>query len=231
MHLPRLPLLLLLLVAGLSLRAADAPLGFPAAQAARQLALEDRHDQSLRAENLKTWMRELTTRPHHLGSPKAKENAEFMARLFREWGYETEIEVFHVLFPTPKTRELSLLRPFPCKASLTERIISTDSAAVALEKEALPPYNAYSSEGDVTGSLVYANQGTPADYEVLERHGIEVKGKIVLARYGGSWRGIKVKVAAEHGAIGCIIFNDPLEDGFTQGAAYPSGAYKHDPAV
>ncbi len=224
-----LPLLLVLAVP--LVHAAPPPLGFSPAQSARQLELEERHDRALRADNLKLWMRELTTRPHHVGSPKAKENAEFMARLFREWGYQTEIEVFHVLFPTPKTRELSLLRPFPFKASLTERIISTDSAAAALEKEALPPYNAYSGEGEVTGALVYVNQGVPADYEVLERHGIDVKGKIVLARYGGSWRGIKVKVAAERGAIGCIIFNDPLEDGYTQGAAYPTGAYKHDTAV
>ena len=224
-------LLLASVVSVVSLRAADAPLGFPAAQGTQQLALEARHDQALKAENLKTWMREMTTRPHHLGSPKAKENAEFMAKLFREWGYETEIEVFDVLFPTPKTRELSLLRPFPFKASLTEQIIATDSAAAALAKESLPPYNAYSGEGDVTGPLVYVNQGVPADYEVLEQHGINVKGKIVLARYGGSWRGIKAKVAAEKGALGCIIFNDPLEDGFTQGAAYPAGAYKHDTAV
>jgi N-acetylated-alpha-linked acidic dipeptidase len=224
-------LFLSLSVIALSLSAADAPLGFPSAQAAKQLALETRHDQSLRAENLKTWMREMTSRPHHLGSPKAKLNAEFMARLFREWGYETEIEVFDVLFPTPKTRELSLLRPFPFKASLTEQIIATDSAAAALAKESLPPYNAYSGEGDVTAPLVYVNQGVPADYEVLTSHGIDVKGKIVIARYGGSWRGIKAKVAAERGALGCIIFNDPLEDGYAQGAAYPAGAYKHDTAV
>ena len=214
-----------------ALRAAEALTGFPAGHAARQLALEARHDAALKAENLKAWMRTMTTRPHHLGSPKAKENAEFVARLFREWGYETEIEVFDVLFPTPKTRELALLRPFPFKTSLTEKIIATDSAAEALAKESLAPYNAYSGEGDVTGPLVYVNLGVPADYEVLERHGLDVKGKIVLARYGGSWRGIKAKVAAEKGALGCLIFNDPLEDGYAQGAAYPAGAYKHDTAV
>ncbi len=117
------------------------------------------------------------------------------------------------------------------KASLTEKIIATDSAADALAKESLAPYNAYSGEGEVTGALVYVNQGVPEDYEVLERRGVDVKGKIVLARYGGSWRGIKAKVAAEKGALGCIIFNDPLEDGYAQGAAYPAGAYKHDTAV
>lgn len=211
--------------------AGQAPLGFTPAQSKAQLAREARYDQSLKAGNLRQWSRVMTTRPHHLGSPKAKENADFVAGLFRKWGYDTEIEVFHVLFPTPKTRELSLLRPYPFKASLTEQIVPADSASAALKKEALPPYNAYSADGEAVGALVYVNQGLPRDYDVLERHGIDVKGKIAIARYGGSWRGIKVKVAAEKGAIGCIIYNDPLADGYTQGGAYPNGAYKHGTAV
>ena len=202
-----------------------------AAPSEKQLQLEKRYEAVLKAENLTTWMKQFTLRPHNVGSPKAKENAEFIAALFKKWGYETEIEVFHVLFPTPKTRELSLLRPYPFRASLKEQIIKTDSVADALESEALPPYNAYSGEGEVVGPLVYVNQGIPRDYEELERRGINVKGKIVIARYGGSWRGIKVKVAAEKGAIGCIIYNDPLADGFARGAAYPAGAYKHGTAV
>jgi N-acetylated-alpha-linked acidic dipeptidase len=202
-----------------------------AAPSDKQLQLEKRYEALLKAENLTTWMKQFTLRPHNVGSPKAKENAEFIAALFKKWGYETEIEVFHVLFPTPKTRELSLLRPYPFRASLKEQIIKTDSVADALEREALPPYNAYSGEGEVVGTLVYVNQGIPRDYEELERRGINVKGKIVIARYGGSWRGIKVKVAAEKGAIGCIIYNDPLADGFARGAAYPAGAYKHGTAV
>ena len=95
----------------------------------------------------------------------------------------------------------------------------------------MPPFNAYSADGDVVGDLVYVNQGLPKDYEELERHGIDVRGKIVIARYGGSWRGIKPKVAAEKGAVGCIIYNDPSEDGFAHGDAYPNGAFKHDTAV
>ena len=206
--------------------AAQAPLGFTPAQAKEQLQREADYDSSLNAENLRKWSREMTTRPHHLGSPKAKENAEFVADLFRKWGYETEIEVFHVLFPTPKTRELSLLRPYPFKASLTEQIVKTDSAAAALEKEALPPYNAYSGDGEVVGALVYVNQGLPRDYEVLDRHGIDIKGKIVIARYGGSWRGIKPKVAAQHGAIATLIYSDPRDDGYFQGDVYPDGPYR-----
>ena len=143
-----------------------------AAPSKKQLQLEKRYEALLKAKNLTTWMKQFTLRPHNVGSPKAKENAEFMAALFKKWGYETEIEVFHVLFPTPKTRELSLLRPYPFRASLKEQIIKTDSVADALEKEALPPYNAYSGEGEVVGPLVYVNQGIPRDYEELERRGI-----------------------------------------------------------
>ena len=200
-------------------------------EGARQLAREAMFDTYLNGKNLEQWMRQMTTRPHHAGSAKAKENAEFIAGLFRSWGYQTEIETFHVLFPTPKTRELQLLRPYPITLSLTEQIVGTDATAEALRKEALPPFNVYSGEGEVVGPLVYVNRGLPEDYELLERFGIDVKGKIVVVRYGGSWRGIKPKVAHEKGAIGCIIFNDPGDDGYTQGAAYPDGAFKHDSAV
>jgi hypothetical protein len=197
----------------------------------RQLKREAGYDSYLETSNLEQWMRQMTTRPHHAGSAKAKENAEFIAGLFRSWGYQTEIEVFHVLFPTPRTRELQLLRPYPIKLPLTEQIVGTDPVSEALRAEALPPFNIYSADGEVTGPLVYVNRGLPEDYEVLERFGIEVKGKIVIVRYGGSWRGIKPKVAHEKGAIGCIIFNDPGDDGYTQGSAYPDGAFKHDSAV
>ncbi len=211
---------------------ADEPIiGFTDASALALRDLESRYDAFVKPEDLRAWMQHMTDRPHHAGSPKAKANAEYIAGLFREWGFDVEIEVFHVLYPTPKSRALKLLKPFPFTASLTETIVASDSAAEALAREALAPFNAYSADGDVTGELVYVNQGLPADYEVLERNGIDVEGKIVIARYGGSWRGIKPKVAAEHGAIGCIIYNDPLDDGYARGDAYPAGAFKHGTAV
>ena len=210
---------------------ADSVPGYRPANVAELLSREAAYDELLDASKLRAWMEEMTQRPHHAGSPKAKQNAEFIAALFRGWGYQTKIETYHVLFPTPKTRELKQLRPLPIDLALEEVIVGSDSAAEALRKEGLPPYNAYSADGDVAGSLVYVNQGLPRDYEELERRGIDVKGKIVIARYGGSWRGIKPKVAHERGAIGCIIYNDPAADGFAQGAAYPNGAFKHDTAV
>ncbi|MEE8586638.1 MAG: M28 family peptidase, partial [Acidobacteriota bacterium] len=205
--------------------------GFRDQAAAQQLELERKFDSHIDAGLMRQWMQFLTQRPHHAGSPKAKENAEWMAERLREWGFETRIEIFHVLIPHPQTRELTLTEPERWSASLTEGPVEGDSVAEAIRAEGLPPYNSYSADGDVTAELVYVNQGLPRDYEELERRGIDVRGKIVLARYGGSWRGIKPKVAAEKGALGCIIFNDPLDDGFFRGAAYPNGAFKHERAV
>jgi len=205
----------------------DKPLlGFTRESAQRQRGLEAQFDALLKRDNLREWMKRLTARPHHLGSAYDKNNAEFIAARFREWGYGTEIEEFQVLFPTPKLRLLEMIEPEKFSASLKEPALAEDSTSSQSE-ELLPVYNAYSIDGDVTGELVYVNYGVPKDYEVLASHGIDVTGKIVIARYGGSWRGIKPKVAAEHGAIGCIIYSDPHEDGYFQGDDYPKGAYRN----
>lgn len=199
--------------------------GFSAARAAEQRALEAKFDASLKPENLREWMKTMTAHAHHVGSPWGKQNAELVAGLFRSWGYETEIETFHVLFPTPKTRLVEMVAPVKFTAKLVEPPIAEDSTS-KLQAEQLPTYNAYSADGDVTGELVYVNYGTPRDYEELERRGVDVKGKIVLARYGGAWRGIKPKVAGEHGAVGCIIYSDPANDGYAQGDVYPKGGWR-----
>ncbi len=210
-----------------SISPADDPpfLGFGEAQAAGQRALEARFDAQIKADNLRDWMKRLAARPHHLGSPYDRENAGFIAAQFKSWGFETRIEEFQVLFPTPRTRLLEMTAPASFTASLAEPALKEDATSGQADEQ-LPVYNAYSCDGDVSGELVYVNHGIPKDYEELERRGIDVKGKIVLARYYGSWRGIKPKVAAEHGAIGCIIYSDPHEDGFFQGDVYPKGPYR-----
>jgi N-acetylated-alpha-linked acidic dipeptidase len=200
-------------------------LGFSNERATAQRELEARFDSHLKADNLRQWMKRLSARPHHVGSPYGKENAEFMVGLFRSWGYDARLEEFHVLLPTPRVRIVEMLAPTPFKASLAEPPLAEDSTS-GQTAEQLPPYNAYSIDGDVTGELVYVNYGVPRDYEELERRGIDVKGKIVLARYGGSWRGIKPKVAAEHGAVGCLIYSDPRDDGYFHGDVYPKGGYR-----
>src|SRR5687767_10005372 len=205
-------------------------LGFSAENARAQAALESRFDANLKGDNLRVWLKRLSARPHHLGSPYNKENADFIAAQFRSWGYETKLEEFHVLFPTPKMRIVEMTAPKKFKLRLQEPALREDSTSGQLSEQ-LPSYNAYSIDGDVTGPLVYVNYGVPADYEELERRGIDVKGKIVIARYGGSWRGIKPKVAAEHGAIGCLIYSDPREDGYFQGDVYPTGGWRSDRAA
>ena len=202
-------------------------LGFTAERAAVQQALESEYDALLEHENLRSWMKQMTAKPQNVGSPHAKANALFMVELFRSWGYEADTAVYHVLFPTPKERHLELLSPVPYTAKLIEPEVEGDATS-GIRTDRLPPYNAYSADGDVTGELVYVNQGIPRDYEVLRQLGINVKGKIVIARYGGSWRGIKAKLAAQHGAIGCILYSDPRDDGYFQGDAYPDGPYRSE---
>ena len=200
-------------------------MGFSDINAANQSSWEKQFDAQLNIKNVDTWMQFLTSHPHHVGSQKDKANAEYISSLFTQWGYQTEIASYYVLFPTPKTRSLELIGNKPFKAKLEEPTLNEDKTS-GQKTEQLPTYNAYSADGDVTAELVFVNRGIPSDYEELERMGIDVRGKIVIARYGGSWRGIKPKVAYEHGAIGCIIYSDPEDDGYAQGDVYPEGAFR-----
>ena len=131
----------------------------------------------------------------------------------------------YALFPTPKVRVVELLEPTKFTAKLQEPALAIDPTSDQ-QAEQLPTYNAYSADGDVTAPLVYVNYGIPDDYEKLERMGVSVKGAIVIARYGNSWRGIKPKVAAEHGAVGCLIYSDPADDGYVQGDVFPVGGWR-----
>ena len=191
---------------------------------------ERQWEEKLRAipspDNLRAYMQRLSAHPHHVGSPYDKDNAEWIAEKFKEFGLDTHIEQFDVLFPTPKERLVELVEGGPkFVAKLQEPALPQDPTS-SQQSEQLPTYNAYSIDGDVTAPLVYVNYGVPEDYEQLERLGVSVKGKIVIARYYHSWRGIKPKVAAEHGAVGCLIYSDPHEDGFVQGETFPGGAYR-----
>jgi len=174
--------------------------------------------------------RVLSAEPHHLGSPAGEKNARWILERFREYGLDASIETFYVLFPTPKERVLELLEPERFRARLEEPPVAGDPTSAQKDRQ-LPTYNAYSIDGDVTAPLVYVNYGVPADYERLEKLGVDVKGKIVIARYGASWRGIKPKVAAEHGAVGCLIYSDPRDDGYFAGDVYPKGALRPDQGV
>ena len=190
-----------------------------------QTNLEAQFDAVLNPQNLDDWMKHMSSKPHHVGSPWSKQNAEFIAEKFESWGFETEIETFDVLMPFPIIRKLEMVGPNKVSLQLKEPAFDEDATS-GITKDLLPGFNAFSADGDVTAELVYVNYGIPADYEELERLGIKVEGKIILARYGGSWRGIKPKVAREKGAIGCILYSDPKDDGYFQGDVYPDGPYR-----
>jgi N-acetylated-alpha-linked acidic dipeptidase len=176
--------------------------------------------------NLREYMRRMSARPHHVGSPYDKDNAEWILSRFKEWGLDAHIETFNVLFPTPKLRLLEMVEPTKYSAKIEEPGIAIDPTSNQ-KSEQLPTYNVYSPDGDVTAPLVFVNYGVPEDYEKLDRLGISVKGAIVIAKYYHSWRGVKPKVAAEHGAIGCLIYSEPQDDGYTVDDVFPQGPMRN----
>ena len=221
--------LLLILQNGLTFSQSSI-IGFEAHQVSQQKNLEAEFDKILSADNLDQWMKFMSAEPHYLGTAYGRKNAEWMVKQFKSWGYDAKIETYQVLFPYPKVRLLELIAPEKYKAKLTAVPVAGD-ADTDQGDALLPSYNAFSTDGDVTAELVFVNYGIPADYEELEKRGIDVKGKIVIAKYYGSWRGIKPKLAAEKGAIGCIIYSDPKDDGFYAGDVYPKGAFKNATGV
>lgn len=179
---------------------------------------------------LRETMRRLSARPHHVGSPYDRENAEWILSQFQQWGLDAHIERFDVLFPTPKVRVLEMIEPTKFTAKLEEPALAVDPTSNQ-KSEQLPTYNAYSPDGDVTAPLVFVNYGLPQDYEKLERLGISVKGAIVIAKYYQSWRGVKPKVAAEHGAIACLIYSEPHDDGYAVDDVFPKGPMRNPDGV
>tara|TARA_B100000586_G_scaffold16400_1_gene11067 strand:+ start:2431 stop:4644 length:2214 start_codon:yes stop_codon:yes gene_type:complete len=209
---------------------ADVLLGFDLDASDKQRELESRLASDISADDLHEWIEALAAKPHHVDSEHGKHNAAYIASLFKQWGYATHLATYEVLIPVPKVRVVEMLEPEFFRATLEERIIESDSST-AMRDQVLPPYNAFSPDGDVTGNLVYVNYGTREDYETLDRYGVDVTGNIVIARYGKVWRGIKPKLAAEHGAIGALIYSDPIDDGYVRGSVYPDGPYKNDSAI
>ncbi len=197
-------------------------LGAPAPGPADEAALEGSFDALIQPNDLRDWMKLLTAEPNHVGSPHDKVNADQILSWFKEWGWDAHIETFWVLYPTPISETLELDGPKPFKATLQEPPIPGDSSATATEP-ALPAYVDYQGDGDVSAPLVYVNYGMQDDYKTLQRLGVGVKGKIVIARYGGGWRGLKPTLAHDHGAVGCLIYSEPKDDGYSVDETYPVG--------
>lgn len=203
--------------------AAESVVGFRDSAAAEQLALEQRFASSLQASRLREWMRELSAKPHHTGSPGGRAVAESIAAKFRSWGFETRIETFYALMPTPKDRIVEMIAPRRYRARLEPRAIPGHPSET--QEDSLPPYNAYSADGEVTAEAVYVNYGQREDYDELERLGVDVRGKIVIARYGRTFRGSKPRLAAKMGAVGTILYSDPADYGYRRGVVYPEGPF------
>jgi N-acetylated-alpha-linked acidic dipeptidase len=197
-------------------------LGFSAAGSQAERAAESRFDAGLSADAIRDRLQSMASEPNQVGSPHDKANAEFTLAQFKAWGWDAHMEVFQTLYPTPREQSLTLLGPTPFAATLTEPPIEGDPTTFH-QQGALPAYVAFGGEGDVTAPLIYVNYGMPADYDQLRRMGLDVRGKIVIVRYGAGWRGLKPKLAYEHGAVGCIIYSDPADDGYGAGDPYPKG--------
>ena len=196
-------------------QASSSILGFNAANSTAEESLERRFDGQLDPKELRDWLQRMSSAPNDIGSRHNRENAEFLLGQFRRWGWDAKIETFYVWYPQPKRQLLEMTEPSSYMARLHEPPIAGDSTSGSAALTALPPFGAYGADGDVSGTLVYVNYGMPADYAELDRRGISVEGKIVLSRYGDDWRGIKARLAHQHGAIGCIVYSDPHEDGFS----------------
>src|SRR5579875_181441 len=194
-------------------RAQTPMLGCTPGDAAREHAAEARFDAGLSAAEQRDWLKLMSAKANQVGSPHDKANAEWMLAQFKSWGWDARIETFHVLYPTPLEEKLELLGEHPFTAKLHEPGIPGDTSSREPEG-VLPPYLAFQGDGDVTAPVVYANYGMPDDYTALERAGVDVRGKIVITRYGGGWRGLKPQLAQEHGAVGCLIYSDPADDGY-----------------
>ncbi|UAJ09727.1 transferrin receptor-like dimerization domain-containing protein [Glacieibacterium megasporae] len=190
----------------------------PTTQAAR----EAQFDAGISSADQMTWLKDFSSEPNHVGSPHDKVIADKTLAMFKSWGWDAHIEQYDVLYPTPISTTVEMVTPRQITLGGQEPAIPEDSTS-GNTKNALPPYVAFQGDGDVTAPLVYVNYGLPADYEALARRGIDVKGKIAIARYGAGWRGLKPKLAQEHGAVGCIIYSDPADDGYGQGDVYPKG--------
>ncbi|UWX53997.1 hypothetical protein NYZ99_13055 [Maribacter litopenaei] len=198
-------LLLLFIVISLG-NAQNSILGFTEKSSAEQKKLEKDFEEKLEASNIDNWMQKMAAEPHWVGTKFGEENAKWIRDQFKSWGYDAKIETYQILFPYPTERVLELTGPTQYKAKL--KAVPVEGDPFTAQGDALlPSYNAFSKDGDVEAELVFVNYGIPKDYEELEKLGISVKGKIVIAKYQGSWRGIKPKLAAENGAIGCIIYS------------------------
>jgi N-acetylated-alpha-linked acidic dipeptidase len=183
-------------------------------------------DPKLAEEHLRT----LTKSPHMAGTPEDKATADYVAQKFRDAGLDTEIVEYKVWINYPSEISVDLTAPAGVEMHGPTRE-HVDGDPYEDDPRVVMPFNSMSPSGDVEADVVYANYGTPEDFEKLEKLKIDVRGKIVLVRYGQNFRGVKAFVAQEHGAAGVIIYSDPFDDGWRRGDKYPDGPWRPDTGV
>jgi N-acetylated-alpha-linked acidic dipeptidase len=189
-------------------------------------------DAKLAGEELKI----LTAEPHWASSPEDKKTADYVAEKFKAAGLETQIVPFRVWLNKPVKIEITAmdahgkqLMSGPSPEHVDPKAYGGDP--FQNDPRILPAFNGSSPSGDVTADVVYANYGTLADFDRLKQLGVDVKGKIVIVRYGQNFRGVKVYIAQQRGAAGVMIYSDPADDGYVRGDEYPRGAYRPDSGV
>ena len=177
--------------------------------------------------NAREELRRLTSEAHIAGSPEDYATAVYVRDQMRSFGLQSDLKEYQVLLPYPRTPSIvELIAPRRERLQVREDVIPQDPTSAS--KKIVPLYNGYGASGDITAPLVYVNYGLPNDYDELRKAGVEVKGKIAIARYGNSFRGVKAKVAEDNGAVGLLIYSDPADDGYAQGDVYPKGPWRPD---
>jgi N-acetylated-alpha-linked acidic dipeptidase len=199
--------------------------GFSANTSATQRRWEELFRSVPAPTSAREHLRRLTLEPHIAGTKEDYATAVYVRDQMKSYGLNAELKEYNVWLPYPKTTPIvELITQRRQRLSVTEAIVPGDPTSS--NPKITPLFNGYSASGDVTGPLVYANYGLPGDYEELKKVGVDVKGKIVIVRYGNSFRGVKAKVAEDNGAVGCIIYSDPADDGYMQGDVYPKGPWR-----
>ncbi|MES2357768.1 MAG: M28 family metallopeptidase [Gemmatimonadota bacterium] len=195
--------------------------GFTSANAQHQRELEAKAATLASPANADSLSRELSKEPHMAGTPAQARTRDIFARELRKYGIDPEVRTYSIYMPHPTSVHLYRVSPDAAELSLSEGPIAEDTTSFSYPQ--LLTFNGYGAAGDATGEVVYVNYGLIEDYATLDSLGISVKGKIVIARYGRSYRGIKAREAEKHGAAALIIYSDPADDGFTRGDIYPEG--------
>ena len=199
--------------------------GFSTARAQEQRRIEEQFRAVPQGGSAREHLRRLTAEPHIAGTREDYATAVYVRDQMRSYGLPAELKEYQVWLNYPKTDPIvELIAPRREKISVREAALPDDPTSS--NPKITPLFNGYAATGDVTAPLVYANYGLPPDYDALAKAGVDVKGKIVIVRYGNSFRGVKAKVAQDHGAIGCIIYSDPADDGYAQGEVYPQGPWR-----